>query len=158
VGWLLELVLRVDNNNNTQLYPGALQLKRLLRWPGPDPPKRTQGSNPGHHRRRKAAELPARNPARRVGLESINRPACLLLVKHLTCPTPERRSTTRMGPEPAKCAIYPRALLPQRDTPARKVPPSGSTKSTEMCRLNSATRIGDHHPTFLTTQSIAPAA
>ncbi len=39
----------------------------------------------------------------------------------------ERRTTRNGGPKPAKRANIPRAVLPQRDPPARTVPRSGST-------------------------------
>ena len=55
-------------------------------------------------------------------------PAHRLSAQDRTLPDVLERCTTRNGgPEPAKRATIPRAVLPQRDPPARTVPRSGST-------------------------------
>ena len=67
-----------------------------------------------------------------------------------TLPDVQPRHTTRKGgPEPEKRATNPRAQLPQRDSPARKVPRSGPTSQPPRDASTLPTRTGYHHATML---------
>ena len=68
-----------------------------------------------------------------------------------------RRTTRKGGPEPAKRATNPRAMLPQRDSPARKVPRSGPT-SQPKGRLNPSVSDRPLPPDHPGSQSDAAAA
>jgi hypothetical protein len=125
VGWLWNL--RSEWTTRRPPYPPISRrtpAQKLPRRPGPDPP--------GAHSRVKTQDITTEGqqpssrrgtPARRLGLETTARPACLLPAKHLTCLT--QCKGVRLG----------WALGPQ-----------GATPTHGRCSRNGSPRRGRCHP------------
>jgi hypothetical protein len=146
VGWLssLELALRVDNKETA--VPSCTRTRSSskatqMTWTGS-----TRRALKDHTRDATAKgqhlSFRRRTFARRLGLETTNRPACLLPVKHLMCPTPD---SGRAREYDSEGALSPQGVPPTHGRYSRNGTSRRRRCHTRGLQINrdETTRLGD---------------